>query len=447
MIAVAWAAAAFVFVPSAGATDWLPHAADASWTYQWTDSTYNVTPTREKVTVKSATGSSFTLAWTTVDQGNDAAAVQSVGTVSFQQTNFGLVNTDWQSNPPPPAFPVLCPSLSSCGNSLASSYYNLIWGSRAPVLAEPLLQGTSWSATGAAQNDVTSSNDYMGAEPVTVPAFPSPVMAAKIRSQITQAGALGDPYGSGVRTTWWVYGVGPVKIVFQHSGGSAAPVTTAVLQSTSLTPAAPPPDVAYFPLTAGVKGTYRWTNTRYFKKPEVESFAVDQAANGTAILKTQSVSGPIKVAGAYQFTMRLDGLTSVSSATKAVSLAKLPPLGPSSLPVKKRRHFFTPFDLMTYGFSPLFPAYPAAGASWASDANSRDFSVYGVTGSSRVAGVQKVRVPAGTFDALVVTSTLRQAGFPFGSGTRTMWFAPGKGLVKLQFKHGDGSVSVVELVK
>jgi hypothetical protein len=447
VIAVAWAAAAFVFVPSAGATDWLPHAADASWTYQWTDSTYNVTPTREKVTVKSATGSSFTLAWTTVDQGNDAAAVQSVGTVSFQQTNFGLVNTDWQSNPPPPAFPVLCPSLSSCGNSLASSYYNLIWGSRAPVLAEPLLQGTSWSATGAAQNDVTSSNDYMGAEPVTVPAFPSPVMAAKIRSQITQAGALGDPYGSGVRTTWWVYGVGPVKIVFQHSGGSAAPVTTAVLQSTSLTPAAPPPDVAYFPLTAGVKGTYRWTNTRYFKKPEVESFAVDQAANGTAILKTQSVSGPIKVAGAYQFTMRLDGLTSVSSATKAVSLAKLPPLGPSSLPVKKRRHFFTPFDLMTYGFSPLFPAYPAAGASWASDANSRDFSVYGVTGSSRVAGVQKVRVPAGTFDALVVTSTLRQAGFPFGSGTRTMWFAPGKGLVKLQFKHGDGSVSVVELVK
>jgi len=28
-----------------------------------------------------------------------------------------------------------------------------------------------------------------------------------------------------------------------------------------------------------------------------------------------------------------------------------------------------------------------------------------------------------------------------------MWFAPGKGLVKLQFKHGDRSVSVVELLR
>jgi len=27
-----------------------------------------------------------------------------------------------------------------------------------------------------------------------------------------------------------------------------------------------------------------------------------------------------------------------------------------------------------------------------------------------------------------------------------MWFAPGKGLVKLQFKRADRSVSVVELV-
>src|SRR2546426_12510277 len=103
---------------------------------------------------------------------------------------------------------------------------------------------------------------------------------------------------------------------------------------------------------------------RYFKKPEVEKFSIDQAANGTAIAKLQSVSGTIKVTGAYQFTTRVDGVTSVASAAKAASLAKLPPLGPSSLPVNKRRHFFTPFDLMTYGFSPLLPAYPAAGATW-----------------------------------------------------------------------------------
>jgi hypothetical protein len=38
-------------------------------------------------------------------------------------------------------------------------------------------------------------------------------------------------------------------------------------------------------------------------------------------------------------------------------------------------------------------------------------------------------------------------GFKFGSGTRTSYFAAGKGLVKLVFRHGDGSTSVVELVR
>jgi hypothetical protein len=437
--------AALLAAPAAGAAGWLPHGADASWTYQWTDSVYNAAPTNEKVAVKSQAGTSFTLAWTT-DGAGTPDAPQSSGTVSFQETNFGLVNTDWQSTPPPASFPVLCSSLGSCGNSLASAYYNVIWGARAPVLAEPLLRGTSWSATGAAQNDVTSLNDYLGTETVSVPAFPAPVTAAKIRSQITQAGALGDPYGSGVRTTWWVYGVGPVKIVFQHAGGAGAPITTATLQATNQTPAAPPPDTSYFPAKIGLKGTYRWTNKRYFKKPEIEKYTVDQAANGTSIVKFSSSSGPMKVAGAYQFTTRLDGVTSVSSATQAASLAKLPPLGPRSLPSSKRRHFFTPFDLMTFGFNPVIPAYPVPGTTWSSDAGSRDFDVYGVNGKSRVVGVRTVKVPAGRYRALVVTSTLSQPGFKFGSGTRTMWFAPDRGLVKLVFRHADKSVSVVELV-
>jgi hypothetical protein len=46
-----------------------------------------------------------------------------------------------------------------------------------------------------------------------------------------------------------------------------------------------------------------------------------------------------------------------------------------------------------------------------------------------------------------IRSTLTQSGFPFGSGERTSYFAPGKGLVKLVFKHKDGSVSTVERVK
>jgi hypothetical protein len=274
------------------------------------------------------------------------------------------------------------------------------------------------------------------------------VLAAKLRTQVTQAGAVGDPYGSGIRTVWWVYGVGPVKITFQHAGGAGAPITTAVLKETNQQPAAPPNDNDWFPLKVGLSGTFRWTNTKHFKgKASVQKFSVDQAANGTAIVKLSSVSGPIKVAGAYQFTSRLDGTTSVASATKAASLVKLPPLGPRALPVKKRRHFFTPLDLMTYGFNPVLPAYASAGASWSSDPNGRDFAVYGVNGTTQVVGTQRVKVPAGSFTALVVRSTLTQPGFPFGSGTRTMWFAPGKGLVKLEFRHGDRSVSVVERLK
>jgi hypothetical protein len=427
------------------APSWLPHAADATWEYTWTDSTYNTTPTKEKVTVdKVSAGSAFQLDWTTVGENNDPAAPVSTGFVAFQEQNNGIYNTNWSSNPPPPNFPVMCPAIAQCGNSLSSAYYNIIWGSRAPTLVEPLLQGTSWPSTGGAANDVSSANGYMGTEQITVPAFPQPVLAAKVRSQITQAGALGDPYGSGVRTVWWVYGVGPVKVEFDHTGGA---VTTAVLQSTNQTPQAPPPDANYFPLTVGLKGTFSWTNSKYMKKAEVQSYSVDQAANGSAQISVTSVSGPIKVAkSAYGFTVRLDGVTNLFGATQAQSLARPPALGPSSLPVNERRHFFTPFDLMTYGFNPVIPAYPAAGDTWTGGASGRDYQVYGVTGKTTVLGVRTVKVPAGTFKALAVQTVMKQQGFPFGSGTRTSWFAPGRGLVKLVFKHGDGSVSTVQLI-
>ena len=446
VLVIALLAALTVFASPATADGWLPHAADATWEYTWTDSVYNTTPTKEKVTVKETKGQAFTLAWTTQDEGNADDAPVSIGVVAFQQSNFGLINTDWQSNPPPQSFPILCATLTSCGNSLASTYYNLIWGTRAPVLWEPLLAGTSWSTTGGASNDVGSSSDYVGTESITVPAFPMPVMASKIRSEITQAGALGDPYGSGVRTVWWVYGVGPVKIEFDHGGGAGAPVTTAVLQTTNQTAQPPPADANYFPLQLGLKGAYRWTNARYFNKPEIQTFAIDQVSQGSARISVKGNTGPIKVVGAYGFTTRLDGVTSIWGSTKAASLAKLPQLGPRTLPANKRRHFFTPFDLMTYGFNPVIPAYPVVGGSWSGTTAGRDYSIYGVTGTTTVLGVQKVKVPAGTFSALVVRSVLKQDGFPFGSGTRTSWFAPDRGLVKLVFAHGDGSISTVELL-
>ena len=95
-----------------------------------------------------------------------------------------------------------------------------------------------------------------------MPAFPGRSWRRRCAPTITQAGALGDPYGSGVRTVWWVYGVGPVKIVFAHTGGANAPVTTSVLHSTNQTPQAPPADANYFPLRKGADGDATAGRTR-----------------------------------------------------------------------------------------------------------------------------------------------------------------------------------------
>jgi hypothetical protein len=442
------ALAALALAPVASAADnWLPHPTDATWTYQWTDSTYSDAPTTEKVTVKSSKGGAFTLAWTTEGVDNPDGAVSTAGTVSFQESNNGIVNTDWSSTPPPSDWPVLCASASSCGNALSSTYYNVIWGSRNPVLQEPLVQGLSWSSTGGAGNDVASTSSYLGQAPVTVPAFPQPVVAARVRTTISQAGALGDPFGSGTRTIWWVYGVGPVKIVFDHAGGSHAPVTTVMLQSTNQQPASPPTDLDYFPFTKGKTLTYRWTNSKYLTKPEVQQVKVDAVVNGSARFTVKDVSGPIKVAGSYGFSKRLDGVTNLWGNTQSATQLKFPALGPSFAAPANRRHIVTPFDLLTFGFNPILPAYPAAGDTWSAEQPSRDYTTYGVTGGSKVLGVQTVKVPAGTFHALAVVSTLTENKFAYGSGTRTAWFAPGRGLVKLVWKHADGSVSTVELLK
>ncbi len=436
-----------LFAQSASADDqWLPHPKNATWTYGWTDSVYSPTRTLEKVTVKSRQATTFVLAWTTDGLKNPSTAVSSSGTVSFADTDEGIVNTDWTSSPPPAAFPILCAQAAQCGNSLASTYYNIIWGSRNPVLAEPLLKGISWAGTGGSQNDVQSASTYLGNEPVTVPAFPHGVIAAKIRTQVTQAGAIGDPYGSGVRFTWWVYGVGPVKVQFAHAGGDGAPITTSELQSTNLKPLPTPTDIDYFPFTKGQKLTYRWTNSKHLAKPEIETLVADAVVNNTARFTIKSATGPIKAKGSYGYSKRTSGIANLWGNTASASVAKLPPLGPAGATAATKNHFASPFDLMNFGLNPVLTAYPAAGTSWSSSPSSSEFKTYGVTGTTKVLGVQTVTVPAGTFKALAVRSTLVQPGFPFGSGTRTSWFAPGRGLVKLVFDHGDKSVSTVVLL-
>jgi hypothetical protein len=147
----------------------------------------------------------------------------------------------------------------------------------------------------------------------------------------------------------------------------------------------------------------------------------------------------MRVAGQYGFSARLDGVTNIWGTSSAATLVRFPALG-------HHRHFFTPVDLMAYGFNPLIPAYPQPGDGWHSG-NAADFGVYGVTGSTTIVGVRSVTVPAGTFQTLELRSTLTQKGSRFGSGLRTMWLAPDHGLVKLVFQHRDGSTSLIQLIK
>jgi hypothetical protein len=153
------------------AEQWLPRSDGAEWVYEWSDSTYSPAPRRERYRIQGRRGTAFRLVWEELAPPTDQTP--SVGAMDFQHTDAGLVNLNYQSTQPPPEFPVLCPSASQCGNSLAGALYMLIWGTRSPVLAEPLMNGTRWNSLGGAGNDVASANRYRGRSMVRVRAFPA----------------------------------------------------------------------------------------------------------------------------------------------------------------------------------------------------------------------------------------------------------------------------------
>jgi hypothetical protein len=438
------AGAAAAAAPSPPTDEWWPHAKTDKWTYTWTDSAYNTSGTQEKVSVVSETGScGWELEWT----GMGSETGSDIGSICFENTDGGITNTTWQSSAPPANMPILCPWTTDpsngqpCANSLSSALFNVSWGDRYPVLSEPVLDGAQWggNGVGGAYGDVSSQNEFLGVRTVRTPAFPHGVDAVAESSSITAQGDLGDPYGSGTRTTYWVYGVGPVKIVFVHSGGANPPLTVVNLDSTNLKPLRMPPLQDYFPLTEGMKSTYQWTNRKHLPQPEIEKVSIAAAENRTAQFDVQSLKGPIRAAGAYDFTVRNDGVIDQGAEVRHAYLVKFPRLGHGL-------YFSTPLDLMEFGLDPIVPSYPVAGTKWRTDRSSVDYRTFGVTGWSTVIGLRTVRVPAGTFRALEIKSVLRQPGHRFASGVRYEWFAPGRGLVKLVFDHGDGSVSDVVLV-
>jgi hypothetical protein len=230
----------------------------------------------------------------------------------------------------------------------------------------------------------------------------------------------------------------------RHNGGE---VSQSELQSTNLVPRPLPADVNLLPLNRGDSATFRWRNDRHMKKWSTQKFDVSEVVNASARVDVTRVGGPINVTGSYTLSTRLSGVTQLSGFTRAATKEKFPALGPRSAPSADRRRFFTPYDFMIYGFGPVVPVYAQKGYTWRSSRDNADWKIFGVSGKSTVGATKKIKTKAGTFEAVEVRSTLEQAGFPFGSGTRTSYFAPGKGLVRLVFRHGDGSVSTVERVK
>jgi opacity protein-like surface antigen len=448
--ALAAAAVLLVALPAAAsaadlsdpAAQWLPSSDGATWTYQWSNSTYSPTPRQELVRLTARDGTAFRLGWQEINLGpGDSAAY---GSMDFKDSDAGLLNPNTQMTAPPAQFPVLCETAGQCGNSVAGTLPLLTWGTRSPVLSQPLLSGTTWNAVGGVNNDVVSTNHYVGRATVSVPAFPNGVRAARVDSDVTQAGALGDPFGSGLRSVYWVYGVGPVKIVFRHAGGETS---EADLLSTNLVPLPMPPDANLLPLKPGSSARFRWHNDRHAKAWSTQVLKVSKVVNNTARVDARSISGPVRGTATYTFASRLSGLTTLAADTNARSRSPLPALGPAA-GLEGPRHFYTPYDLMTYGFNPVIAAYAVKGDSWRSSRTTRDWALYGVTGVTRVLGRAKAAVPGRTYrNAIAVRSTLRQAGHPFGSGTRTSYFVPGLGLVRLVFKHADGSTTTVERVR
>ena len=218
---------ALLFAAPAGASDWLPHGADATWTYAWTDSVYNTTPTTEKVTVKDSKGTRSPSRGRPTTRERERRARQRRHRLLPGEPAAGSSTRTGRATRRPPA------SRSSARRSPAAAT-----ASRALLQPDLGDAGADARRAAAAGDDldehgrraaVTSRapRDYDGqehGERARRSRCPSP--PRRCGREITQAGALGDPYGSGVRTVWWVRGVGPVKVEFDHSGGNGAPVTS-----------------------------------------------------------------------------------------------------------------------------------------------------------------------------------------------------------------------------
>ena len=155
----------------------------------------------------------------------------------------------------------------------------------------------------------------------------------------------------------------------------------------------------------------------------VRDGVVAQVVNNSARVDVKSLSGSIRVAGAYTFSTRFSGVTQLSGVTRAATRATFPRLGPRGVDSASRRRFFTPYDLMVFGFNPVVPAYAAKGESWRSSRDSRGLPdlrrhgrVQGARQAARAHACWLVHRARGALDPAPARLPLRQR-HPDGAGS------------------------------
>ena len=249
---------------------------------QWTDSVYNDVTDEGEGDGEGQSGSSFTLAWTTVGQDNAADAPTASAPSPSRRRTSGLINTDWSTNPPPTRFPILCAQIGGCNNSLASTYYNSSGAAVRRCSRSRCSRARSWTSTGGAQNDVRARTTMSAPRRSPCPRSRRPSPRAKVRTRDHAGRRARRPVRE--RRAHDLVGLRrrSREDRFRARGRLGAPVTTAVLRRTNQTPKPPPADTNYFPLEAGAEGDVPVDEHEHLKKPSCEAFTSTRSSNGTA---------------------------------------------------------------------------------------------------------------------------------------------------------------------
>ena len=361
-------------------------------------------------------GTSFRL---TLDRDRSAAdrGRRRPGTIDFQHTDAGLVNTNYQSTQPPPQLPDPVRERFGLRNSSLSA--RLVPGDLGHALARLRRADAAGHALELARRRVQRrrlDQPLRRAFQGQGAGVPGGHRRRADRLRGHAGGRDRRPVRHARRaTTYWVRGVGPVRTVLRHASGETS---TAELLETNLKPLPLPSDVNLLPLNRGDSGTLRWRNSKHMKAWSTQKYSVSEVVNSTARVDVKHVSGPIRVAAAYAFATRLSGVTLLSGSTrstrrKCTSSPKLAAPTPAPL-----RHAVRPDGVR------LQPGRAADGDGQGRDLaqlarEPRLLDLRRHRASPPTSASRRVRVPAGKFKATAIRTTLSQSGSPFGSGTRT----------------------------